>query len=147
MKLRIQARDSQIDATRIKDEKLVYIKCILSEGDELRIALMFSQEPHRDDRHNHAVPILDHFEDPQDAGFTYIVMPLLHDLDEPPFQCISDITDFVTQMLEVCVMFSWSRQCGMLTRHSGRASLTCTQWESHTGLSLQSYQCPCSLIL
>ena len=80
---------------------MVFIKRVLSAGEELRIARLFSQVPQNDDEHNHAVPVLDVFEDPQDSGISYMVMPLLHHLNEPPFQHVVDAIDFVTQMLEV----------------------------------------------
>ena len=96
-----QVRNSPIDATRMADGKLVYIKRIASSSEELQIALFFSDESRKNDARNHAVPILDAFEDSQDPSASYIVMPLLHRLDEPPFSDVCDVLDFVTQTLEV----------------------------------------------
>ena len=83
------------------DGKLVYIKRLATSSEELRIALLFSEEARRADPRNHAVPILDVLQDPDNADISYVVMPLLHYFDEPRFEDVSDAIDFVTQMLEV----------------------------------------------
>ena len=96
-----QWRQQQIDATRIADGRQVYIKVIDSQSEELRICQMFSADTRRNDPRNHAVPILDAFKDNVHAEDTYIVMPLLRKVDDPPFEFIADVVDFVDQLLEV----------------------------------------------
>lgn len=62
---------------------------------------MFSQNRLRDDPTNHCVPILDSFEDDEDPSISYLVMPFLRLMDDPPFWLTNDVVDFVDQMLEV----------------------------------------------
>lgn len=91
-----------IDATRISDGTLVYIKRVATDSDEFKIALMFSSQDCRLDDKNHCVPIIDHFEDTADTKFSYMVMPFLRPVDSPPFETVEDVVNFVDQILEVC---------------------------------------------
>jgi len=86
-----------VDATRIADGKLVYIKQVQTNDRESRIALMlsYSQDPS-----NHSVPILDTFVDDQDDSISYFVMPFLRLVDELPFFAIEEVLDFTDQILE-----------------------------------------------
>ena len=54
-----------------------------------------------DDPRNHAVPIIEIFDDPDDDTISYLVMPLLRAADNPAFQFVKEIVDFVDQILEV----------------------------------------------
>ena len=83
--------------------------------------MLFSEDSRKNDADNHAVPILDVFEDCQEANASFIVMPLLHRLDQPPFSDVGDAIDFVSQTLEVCPVSS--HRSTTLTLH--RVSLTC----------------------
>jgi len=87
-----------VDATRISDGKLVYIKKVATNDQESRLALMLSSYQ---DSTNHSVPILDIFTDTQDDSISYIVMPFLRPVDEPPFYAVEEILDFADQILEV----------------------------------------------
>ncbi|THH28987.1 hypothetical protein EUX98_g5199 [Antrodiella citrinella] len=91
-------RKNLIDATRTSDNKLVYIKRVEPDDVETRIALMLSSDDARRDPRNHAVPVLDHFEN--DADSAYLVMPLLRALDDPPFLRVGDMLEFCDQVLE-----------------------------------------------
>ena len=93
-----------IDATRQSDGQLVCVKKVPKASQELEIIKYFSQQPLRDDPKNHCVPLLDSFEDDVDENFSYIVMPFLRNLDDPPFAIVNDILDFADQALEV----SWN---------------------------------------
>lgn len=53
------------------------------------------------DPRNHSVPILDHFQDPDNPNISYIVMPFLRLFDDPGFFSVQDAIDFVDQILEV----------------------------------------------
>jgi hypothetical protein len=94
-----QLRPSLVDATRISDGKLMYIKQVRTDDLESRIALTLSAI---DNTANHSVPIFDTFEDPTDNSISYIVMPLLRLSDNPPFEVVEELLDFVDQVLEVC---------------------------------------------
>ena len=83
------------------DGKLVYIKRVQTNDQESRIALMLSSYKDPD---NHSVPILDTFVDDTDNSMSYIVMPFLRLVDEPPFYAIDEILDFADQILEVSLI-------------------------------------------
>lgn len=94
----IQLRPLLVDATRISDGKLVYIKEVKTGDQESRIALTLSTLEHPA---NHSVPVLDTFVDFADKSISYIVMPFLRLSDNPPFETIWEVVDFVDQILEV----------------------------------------------
>lgn len=98
-----QHRPSLVDATRIADGKLVYIKRVQTNDRESRIALMLSLH---EDPTNHSVPILDTFVDETDESVSYVVMPFLRLADEPAFWAIDEILDFADQILEVSLAVS-----------------------------------------
>jgi hypothetical protein len=82
----------------MSDGKLVYIKEIRTGDSESSIALMLSA---LDDPANHSVPILDTFGDLVDKSISYMVMPFLRLTDNPPFEVVEEVLDFVDQILEV----------------------------------------------
>lgn len=92
-----------MDATRIDDGKLVYIKRVKTGDQESTILMLLNAPDLRGNPRNHAVPILDHFQDDVDPSISYIVMPFLRPLDNPPPEKVGDCIDFVTQYLEVRV--------------------------------------------
>lgn len=93
-----QVRTRLVDATRITDGKLVYIKQVDTNDRESRIALMLGSY---EDPTNHSVPILDTFADPSDESISYVVMPFLRIWEEPAFFMVGEILDFADQLLEV----------------------------------------------
>lgn len=98
--LLLQARPLLVDATRIADGKLVYIKQVVTGDEESRLTLMLNSH---EDSANHAVTILDTFVDSTDETISYLVMPFLRLFDEPPFESIGEILDFADQVLEVSI--------------------------------------------
>ncbi|KZV68675.1 hypothetical protein PENSPDRAFT_609710 [Peniophora sp. CONT] len=89
-----------VDATHISDGTLVYIKRVHT-GDEETLALAkMNSTGVKDDPRNHAVRILDYFQDDVDNTISYIVMPFLLPIDEPPMERVGECIDFVTQFLE-----------------------------------------------
>ena len=93
-----QLRPFLVDATRVSDGKLVYIKEVKTGDQESRIASILAAV---EDPENHSVPILDTFADPADKSTSYIVMPFLRSSDSPPFEAVGEVADFVDQVLEV----------------------------------------------
>jgi hypothetical protein len=87
-----------VDAIRISDDRLVFIKEVKTDGLESRIALTFAG---LDDPANHSVPILDAFVDSLDMSISYLVMPLLRPSGHPPFGVVEEVVDFAEQVLEV----------------------------------------------
>ncbi|KZT13122.1 uncharacterized protein LAESUDRAFT_639482 [Laetiporus sulphureus 93-53] len=92
-------REHLIDATRMSDGMLVYIKRVRTGDTESRIATMLSSPPLSEDPENHSVPILELFQDADDESISYMVMPFLRLIDEPPFALIEEIMEFVDQIL------------------------------------------------
>jgi len=97
-----QHRPNLVDARRISDDKLVYIKRVETGDQEQRIAVLLSSERLRGDPRNHSVDILDTFQDDKDEKISYIVMPFLRLMDNPPFETVGEVLDFADQILEVC---------------------------------------------
>jgi len=54
-----------------------------------------------DDPANHSVPILDTFEDSANESISYLVMPFLRPTDDPRFEVVEEVLDFIDQILEV----------------------------------------------
>jgi hypothetical protein len=76
----------------------VYIKQVRTNDLESRIALDLNAI---DDLANHSVPILDTFEDPTNNSISYLVMPFLRLSDNPSFEVVEELLDFVDQVMEV----------------------------------------------
>lgn len=83
------------------DGQLVYIKRVSTGSEEISLATMLSSPALTKDPRNHCVPILDVFMDSADPEISYMVMPLLREVDLPPFEAVGDVVDFVSQLLEV----------------------------------------------
>lgn len=105
-----QFRPNLIDATRICDGKLVYIKRVATGKDEATIACYFSEDAQRSSAANHCVPVLDIFEDDANPAISYLVMPFLRLVDDPPFEYVHDVVDFVDQTMEVSFTRVTSKQ-------------------------------------
>ena len=90
-----------VDATRISDGRLVYIKRVQTGDLESAIARMLVAERVRWDPRNHSVPVLDYFRDDDGSSISYLVMPFLSPMDSPKFETAGEVVDFVDQVLEV----------------------------------------------
>lgn len=90
-----------MDARRLSDNQLICIKRVLTASHEISIACHLSRDEVRSDPRNHSVPILDTFQDDEDDRISYLVMPFLRPMDNPPFEVVQDVADFVDQILEV----------------------------------------------
>ncbi|KAI0066775.1 kinase-like protein [Artomyces pyxidatus] len=96
----LPVRPLLVDATRMSDGKLVYIKRIHTGDQESTIAQMLLSGNLRDDPRNHSVPILEIFPDTNHEGYSFMVMPFLREMDRPPFSNVGEIVDFADQILE-----------------------------------------------
>jgi len=83
--------------------RVVCIKQVSRDDNELLIARMLSANELRADPRNHCVPIIDVIDDPEDDTKSYVVMPFLRCANDPSFQYVKEIMDFVDQILEVRV--------------------------------------------
>ena len=101
-------RPHLMDATRISDGKLVMIKKVAKDSQEVRIATYFSSEHLRKDPRNHCVPVFDVLDDPEDPSISFMVMPFLRRIHDVEFDTVGSIFDCVEQLLEVCSVVCWS---------------------------------------
>lgn len=94
-------RAQLIDATRVEDGRLVYIKRVGTGDLETEIVLKLTRESLRADPRNHCVPVLDVIQDDVDPSVSYLVMPYLRLMDDPAFENVEEAVDFVDQILDV----------------------------------------------
>ena len=92
-----------MDAIRTEDNKGVVIKRIKAGSDELSICQMLSTPECRKDPRNHAVPLLDYFINDKNTQEAFIVMPILRNFDDPSFETVDEVVEFIRQILEVCL--------------------------------------------
>ncbi|KAH9851086.1 kinase-like domain-containing protein [Lenzites betulinus] len=76
---------------------LVAIKHFANKGQEIEIAQFLTSIKHP---HNHCVPVIDLFPDPDDANWFFIVMPYLRPFNDPEFELIGEVVEFIRQALE-----------------------------------------------
>ena len=96
-----QLQAYSILATRVHDQKLVYIKAVISDDERVQTAIMLSSNSMRYNPRNHAIPILDVFQDDDIPFMSFIVVPLLRPFNELPFEHVNEVIDVVGQLLEV----------------------------------------------
>lgn len=90
-----------MDARRMSDNKLVYIKRVTTNSDEVKIATFLGRGTLQQDPQCHCVPVLDVFADDKDKELSYMVMKYLRHIDVPEFDFVENVVDLVDQMLEV----------------------------------------------
>ncbi|KAH8111759.1 kinase-like domain-containing protein [Phellopilus nigrolimitatus] len=95
-----QIRETVIDAKRVQDGKIVAIKKCSAGSREAQIGLMLSSSERLQDPANHCVPIFDTFASEQDNQTMFIIMPLLRRFNDPEFEHVDEVVDFVRQTLE-----------------------------------------------
>ncbi|OSC97563.1 kinase-like protein [Trametes coccinea BRFM310] len=86
-----------IDARRRDTNELVAIKKFRRDSQELHVARYLSSIRHP---HNHTVPIHEVLDDPHDSGLALMVMPYLRLCNDPDFNTIGEVIDFINQTLE-----------------------------------------------
>ena len=84
----------------------MYIKEVATDSEELRIAKSLVQDEWVSDPRNHCVPVTKVFKDYNDPSVSYMVMPFLRPMDNPPFESNKEIIAFADQILEVAVNYS-----------------------------------------
>ena len=90
-----------VDAIHEATGKTVYIKEVPTDGEELRIAQLLTQEEWINDPRNHCVSLTKVFKDHENPKVSYMVMPFLRPVGNPPFAYVKEIIDFADQILEV----------------------------------------------
>ncbi|KAI0773703.1 kinase-like domain-containing protein [Fomes fomentarius] len=87
------------DHVRGPDGKLVMLKRVPADSQELRVCSRLTSQELRNDPRNHCVPVLDVFTDAQDPGMAYIIMPFLRHIDDPGFDTVGSILTCVDELL------------------------------------------------
>ncbi|EMD34377.1 hypothetical protein CERSUDRAFT_117250 [Gelatoporia subvermispora B] len=114
------SRPSLIDARRICDNALVYIKRMKTGCEEMRALSYLSSDEFSRDPRNHCVRVLEILKDPDDPNLSYVVMPFLRPMDSPPFAIVSEVIDFVDQILEGLVFL---HEAGVAHRDCARKNI------------------------
>ncbi|KAL1937550.1 hypothetical protein VTO73DRAFT_13045 [Trametes versicolor] len=96
----LKLRISVMDATRISDGLLVYVKRTPTDSQELQILSYLNSNEVRQDPRNRCVPLLDVLRDPSTPETSFMVMPFLRYIDIPPMERIEDVLDCFDQVLE-----------------------------------------------
>ncbi|KAG2150397.1 kinase-like domain-containing protein [Suillus clintonianus] len=91
-----------ISAIRTSDGAHVILKRIQPSRHphEIEISRFVASEPLRSQRENHCVAVLDVLDVPNDPDEAILILPLLRDFNDPPFETIGEIIDFVVQVCE-----------------------------------------------
>ncbi|THH20521.1 hypothetical protein EUX98_g8565 [Antrodiella citrinella] len=95
-------QDKVLDATHMSEGYIVSIKAVPTSN-EINIAQLLSSEELRSRPDNHCIPVLDVLDvlpDLLDDSNTLLVMPYLRPFDDPPFEIVEEIMDFIHQTLE-----------------------------------------------
>ncbi|KAI0333806.1 hypothetical protein GY45DRAFT_1319027 [Cubamyces sp. BRFM 1775] len=98
--IQFPVRIGVMDATRLSDSKLVYLKEVKSTSSELRILSYLSSNELRQDPRNHTIPLLETLQHPTNPALVFMVMPFLRFIDHPPFETVEDAYDCGEQILE-----------------------------------------------
>ncbi|OJT09372.1 hypothetical protein TRAPUB_14154 [Trametes pubescens] len=110
-------RTKVMDAKRISDGSLVYIKRTPADSQELQILAYLNSEELRQDPRNHCITLLEVLRDPSDPDIAFMVMPFMKYIDSPPMERVEDVLDCLDQILEVSTVLA------VLTRRSLTSSL------------------------
>ena len=90
-----------MDAIRISDGLRVFFKVIPAAHDyERRVHKTLWSPQHRVDPRNHCVPLLDVLW-PPNSGEMLLVIPLLRSFEDPEFDTVGEVIDFIDQLFEV----------------------------------------------
>lgn len=93
-----------IDATRLADGSTVALK-IPQSAQEIKTLSYLNSPDRMQNPQNHTVPLLDYIGNKSEGEQDYIVMPLLRPFDNPPFEVVGEVLDFIGQTLEVLTPF------------------------------------------
>ena len=74
---------------------------IRENPDELEIATYFSSKQLSDIPENHCVPIFETLKVPDDDYHVILVMPVLRNCMNPPFETVGEVIDFLGQVFDV----------------------------------------------
>lgn len=84
-----------VDATRTSDNVEVFVGRVKIFSDERIIALLSDSHGLWQDLRNHCVPIFAHFLGPDNEIVSYTVMPCLHPVHRPHWDCSFEIVEMI----------------------------------------------------
>ncbi|KAF6751414.1 kinase-like domain-containing protein [Ephemerocybe angulata] len=64
---------------------------------EVEISSLLAEEPLRSDPNNHCIPSIEIMAHPTDDNIVILVLPVLRDFDDPPFDTVGEVLDFIRQ--------------------------------------------------
>lgn len=94
-----------MDARRISDGRIVFLKSAPKNTPEVEIGRLLSSDSLKADPRNHSLPLLDVVEDDTGPDEVILVLPLVRRLDDPVFVSIREMVDFVDQTLQVSLSY------------------------------------------
>ncbi|KIO26729.1 hypothetical protein M407DRAFT_243622 [Tulasnella calospora MUT 4182] len=89
-----------LDAERLSDGQMVFLKPVLKTSPEIEIGRLLTSEDIRKDPRNNAIPLLDVIDDPVIPHSVILVLPLLRSIDSPPPSSVGECLDLVDQTLK-----------------------------------------------
>ncbi|KAG6834100.1 hypothetical protein H0H93_011944 [Arthromyces matolae] len=90
-----------MDARRVADNLHVILKKVKTSSEELQIAQFLSSPDVSSDPRNHSVPIFEVIHHPEEEDLSFLVMPVLLQIDELPFRRMGEFAEAVRQYLTV----------------------------------------------
>lgn len=93
-----------MDAIKVDDNRRVAIKEISRNSAELAISRMVSSKEFSCHPFNHCVEIFDVLDDCAFPDKSLLVMQFLHPCDDPPFDNVEEVMEFIRQTLEVSTL-------------------------------------------
>ncbi|KAG6848292.1 hypothetical protein H0H93_001465 [Arthromyces matolae] len=91
--------DVVMDAIRMADNCHIVLKKVKTSSEELKIAQFLSSPDIGSDPRNHSVPIFEIIHHPDDKDVTFLVMPVLLEMDYLPFRRLGEFAEAVRQYL------------------------------------------------
>lgn len=102
----MQKKGDVLDAQRLSDGKFVFLKNVLKDSPEVEISRYLQSNGLDKDPHNHAAPVLEYLQNPDEPDHFILVFPLLRSVNSPGFLSVREALDYISQTLEVRCNFS-----------------------------------------
>jgi hypothetical protein len=104
-----QATSRKIDATRISDGLPVYLHLVSEKKHPKEVDTMLYLTSGRldaEDGGNHTIPVLEVLEADNNRDLCIVVTPLMRGFDDPWFENMGEVVEFLGQVLEVSYLLS-----------------------------------------
>jgi hypothetical protein len=101
-----QETSRKIDATRISDGLPVHLHLVsekkFPDAADIMLHLTSRKLIGEDDAENHTIPVFEVLEVDDNPDLCVVVTPLMRGCDDPWFENMGEVVDFLGQVLEVC---------------------------------------------